>query len=189
MVWYAILQYWLVPCYAMQCYAGHNCAMLFSSCGAMLGASSAQVRGHCTARSGEACQGAMYLNPLHRITQMQQFILMNSTGPLVQFQLGPPCTWNPVGCYSTVSISSNVVKAVHCVHIQHVPAPPVGSAHKSQLLLQSIFAGIGFFCGNFRGIHHLASVMKELSSDNRDVQWGENLTIMSLKILGSKNFC
>ena len=30
--------------------------------------------------------------------------------------------------------------------------------------------------------------MKELSSDNRDVQWGENLTIMSLKILGSKTF-
>ena len=137
-------------CYAMLCYAMQYQAMLgtivlFSRCGAMLGASSAQVRGHCTARSGEACQGAMYLNPLHRITQMQQFILMNSTGPLVQFQLGPPCTWNPVGCYSTVSISSNVVKAVHCVHIQHVPAPPVGSAHKSQLLLQSIFTGIGFF--------------------------------------------
>ena len=30
--------------------------------------------------------------------------------------------------------------------------------------------------------------MKELSSDNRDVQWGENLKIMSLKILGSKTF-
>ena len=147
-----------MPCcssLAMMCERCNTGAMLgtivlFSSCGAMLGASSAQVRGHCTARSGEACQGAMYLNPLHRITQMQQFILMNSTGPLVQFQLGPPCTWNPVqtylvGCYSTVSISSNVVKAVHCVHIQHVPAPPVGSAHKSQLLLQSIFTGIGFF--------------------------------------------
>ena len=76
-----------VRCFGMLCWTvRHNCAMLFSGpcyavllakrhamlgaivrCyspgGAMLGASGAQVRGQCTARSGEACQGPLYLNP------------------------------------------------------------------------------------------------------------------------------
>ena len=76
-----------VRCFGMLCWTvRHNCAMLFfgpcyavllakrhamlgaivrcySPGGAMLGASGAQVRGQCTARSGEACQGPLYLNP------------------------------------------------------------------------------------------------------------------------------
>ena len=81
----------------------------------MLGASGAQVRGQCTARSGEACQGPLYLNLyqylylylylylnlylylymppvlkptlLCRLAQLHLLQLMNSTGPNVL-----PCT-------------------------------------------------------------------------------------------------
>ena len=179
----------------MQCY---------SPAGAMLGASDSQVRGQCTARSGEACQGPLCLNLLLyiRLAQLQHFIaqqaVFDATGPcmylnlLVQIHLEHPlalesvcngnlqwylcrcavykcskvskcsdvyqlqCPRNAVHCSVLITLQCpNAVqcpRAVQCsvmqcikskcsVHIQRVPALPVGSSHQF-LLLQPISSKI-----------------------------------------------